>query len=209
VKYFSADGDSLSEVDYLRSQRSSRATAVALGVLTGVVVLGICVGLLGGVRWYRRPTVLAICAGAILLGAPAGVGAGLLHDGLYSPYKTSNVEEVRPETFWTVEKYYSHDGDSLSSEAHYRITRQSEARSVLLGVSAGVVLTLAAAFVILWWFRRQRKRARRECDALVVGLVQEYPQVVQATGGAAALHDAGKVSELLRRFGEGGARPGS
>jgi MFS family permease len=186
-KYYDYRGSEITEVERDFARHRVIVVAVLLGVVTGVVLTALGTLLLAWWTTYRRLLVLAALGSAIVLGVPAGVGAGFLYQGFFGPVKYYKGDS----------QYYDYRGNALSW-VDFTI---DERKNIVQGVpiAAGTCLTLVVGVTALLLWRRSRRQARARQSVLDHSqeVLTAFPAVVQAWGGPARLHDPAFVQQAL------------
>jgi serine/threonine protein kinase len=193
TEHYTARNMKLTQERWILEARTMLTACVAWGVGVGLVVCALIVWLLWRWNWYRQQLLLGGVLGG-LVGALAGVGVGLLHHGLASPYRI--VYQGGEE------KYFSAAGFPMDFPRYFLEQRQANAASVLLGVITGVLLELVVVFLVQWLYSRKVARARRGLIEGVKQLAERFPQVVASRGGAEALLAPGQLAVLQHGLAE-------
>jgi hypothetical protein len=186
-KYYDRQMSEIPEAMYRLEHRRTVTTAIAVGVAAGVVVFAAVVWLARR-RWSRWQLLGALAGSLLALGAPAGVGAGFVYDGLFGPYQVN------------YQQFYDSGGSPLTPEGYFLESRTALTSAVLTGVLTGLTVTLLATSAFLLWYHRRRTQARARLDAEARELAQAFPEPVQAWGGPPALLRRDTVRALLRRL---------
>jgi serine/threonine protein kinase len=186
TKYYDRHMSQLDEPIYRLEWRRTITTAVALGVGVGVVVFAGVVWLARR-RWSRWQLVGALAVSAAVLGAPAGVGAGFLYDGLFGPYQVNY-------------DYYDANANHLTPEEYFLENRLSMTTAILIGVATCLVLTALSTAAFLLWYHRRRTQAQARVKAEVRELAAAFPEPVKAWGGPEALLRRDTVRAMLREL---------
>ncbi len=193
--YLDHRGNQMDQVQYELIRRKTLASSIFAAVSCGLLA-ALGVGwLLTRREWYRGPLVACLGVG-VVLGAPAGMGLGFLHDALTAPsHQIVNGQ-------WT---FYDAQGNPLSHEAYLLQHRKNATTSVLVGIINGVVLTFVVAGLLLRRYRRRIEQAREEYEPIRRVLVRDYGPLVAAHGGPEALDRPETLQRMQKQVAPGQA----
>jgi serine/threonine protein kinase len=186
--------NNLTEGAYHLEHRKKMTAAVAAGILSGAVVLGGVVLLLGRRALYRRRLLSGLLLG-LLVSAPAGVGTGLLYGGQNSPSWGYGPGRGYPREF------YDASGRQLDAIAFELEERRVIANTLIASIGLGLLLVLAVMVLAQRRAGRQALAARQQLAGGVAHLNAGFPQVVAACGGPEALLQPGQIARCLRAVG--------
>jgi hypothetical protein len=182
----------LDPAEYAVQTRRHLALTLALGLGTLVLVTAV-----GAWRLSRRPlfrgrTALAVAAGLLLLGLPAGGFAGGVWYAYFHPFYVGSSYAD------SATAHHDYRGHNLSLTEYYALDKKALAEAVAVGVTACALLTAVAAGLHLRGYRRRHDEARRRLADHVHELAAAFPVTVENWGGAKALENRATVQNLLR-----------
>ena len=118
-----------------------------------LLLTGMTAAVLAWRRWYLRALTSGVLLGAIF-GGGVGWGVGGLHDTLRSPYRF-DAARGGPS-------FYDASGRPLDELTYRTLNSQRAATSILLGVSAGVVVLMLTVWLSQRWYHRRVLSAAQE-----------------------------------------------
>jgi hypothetical protein len=143
-------------------------------------------------------TRLAVAASLLLLGMPAGAGAGGLWFVFFHPFFVGYNPNALPEFRYNPDAIYDYRGNNIGLSDYYALTRKTEAEAIAVGVAVCALLTALSAGLYLRGYGRRHAEARRRLAAHVHELAAAFPVTVENWGGAKALENRETVQGLLR-----------
>jgi serine/threonine protein kinase len=182
----------LDAADYTMQTRKHLAVTVALGLGTLLLVTAAGTWRLSRRPLFRGRTALAVAGSLLLLGMPAGAGAGGVWYAYFHPFYVGSPPPYNASAL------HDYRGNSIPLVEYYALDKKAQAEAVAVGVAVCALLTALSAGLYLRGYRRRHAEAGRRLAGHVHELAAAFPVTVETWGGAKVLENREAVQHLLR-----------
>jgi hypothetical protein len=191
-EHYDYRGNPLDAADDAVQTRTYLATAVALGLVTVLLVTAVGTWRLSRRPLFRGRTALAVAGSLFLLGMPAGAAAGGVWYAYFHPFYVGSSYPYNATAL------HDYRGNSVSLVEYHALDKKTQAEAVAVGVAVCFLLTALSAGLYLHGHRRRYAEAGRRLAGHVHELAAAFPATVETWGGTRVLENREAVQNILR-----------